>query len=86
LTLLKLLTLTKAYEKYFLNLITNSKYAKADSPPMIDIQSKVTDGIHQLIFSDQGLGFDLDKSKKIRFLGCMRSFMIIKKALVSDCI
>jgi two-component sensor histidine kinase len=45
----------------FLNLVTNSiKYAKADSPPD-DIQSKVTDGIHQLIFSDQGLGFDLDK-------------------------
>ena len=48
----------------FLNLVTNSiKYAKTDSPPIIGIQSKILDGINQLIFSDQGLGFDLDKVK-----------------------
>ena len=65
----KVIDFNKAYMKsIFLNLVTNSiKYAKVDSPPMIEIQSKVTDGIHQLIFSDQGLGFDLDKVKNKLF-------------------
>ena len=55
----------KAYMKsIFLNLVTNSiKYAKLDHAPIITIQSKKTNGINQLIFSDKGVGFDMDKVK-----------------------
>jgi len=46
----------------FLNLITNSiKYSKADTFPSVSITSKKTNGISQLIYSDNGLGFDMDK-------------------------
>lgn len=57
------ITFNKAYIKsIFLNLITNSiKYAQLDHVPVIRIQSKKTDGINQLIFSDEGLGFDMDQ-------------------------
>ena len=53
----------KAYMKsILLNLLTNAiKYAKPDHNPIITIQSKVVNGINQLIFSDQGSGFDMDK-------------------------
>lgn len=59
------ITFNKAYMKsIFLNLLTNAiKYAKPDHVPVIRIQSKVVHGINQLIFSDQGLGFDMDKVK-----------------------
>ena len=51
-------------ESVFLNLITNSiKYAHPDRPPMISIKSQVADGLHQLIFSDNGLGFDMEEVK-----------------------
>jgi PAS domain S-box-containing protein len=55
----------KAYMKsIFLNLLSNAiKYAKLDQIPTITIQSKIVDGINQLIFSDQGQGFDMDKVK-----------------------
>ncbi|MEN9909540.1 MAG: hypothetical protein RLZZ540_2689 [Bacteroidota bacterium] len=46
----------------FLNLITNSiKYSKPDSFPSISITSKKENGKSQLIYSDNGLGFDMDK-------------------------
>lgn len=46
----------------FLNLITNSiKYAKPDTLPAISITSKKENGKSQLIYSDNGLGFDMDK-------------------------
>jgi PAS domain S-box-containing protein len=53
----------KAYlESIFLNLITNSiKYAKPDSPPVISIYTRYENGIKQLIFADEGQGFDMDK-------------------------
>jgi signal transduction histidine kinase len=59
------ITFNKAYMKsIFLNLLTNAiKYAKPDQIPIITIQSKVVNGINQLIFSDQGVGFDMDKVK-----------------------
>ena len=59
------ITFNKAYMKsIFLNLLTNAiKYAKPDQIPVITIQSKVVNGINQLIFSDQGSGFDMDKVK-----------------------
>ncbi|WP_316822977.1 PAS domain-containing sensor histidine kinase [Pedobacter gandavensis] len=51
-------------DSIFLNLITNSiKYAKPGAYPDISIVTRKTDGKHQLIFSDKGLGFDMDKVK-----------------------
>ncbi|KIA85913.1 histidine kinase [Flavobacterium sp. AED] len=48
----------------FLNLITNSiKYSKPDTLPSISIVSKKVNGISQLIYSDNGLGFDMEKVK-----------------------
>lgn len=49
-------------ESVFLNLITNSiKYAKPDHLPEINIYSENVDGANRIIFSDNGLGFDMDK-------------------------
>lgn len=58
-------TFNKAYIKsIFLNLVTNSiKYAKPHQTPIINIQSKKVNGVNQLIFSDNGLGFDMEKVK-----------------------
>ncbi|MHB8209577.1 sensor histidine kinase [Mucilaginibacter sp.] len=55
----------KAYlESIFLNLITNSiKYTKPDTAPVISIYTRERDKIKQLIFSDKGLGFDMDAVK-----------------------
>ena len=55
----------KAYLKsIFLNLLTNSiKYTKPDQAPNINITTRKSNGVHQLIFSDDGLGFDMDKVK-----------------------
>lgn len=55
----------KAYlESIFLNLITNSiKYAKPGQLPIISVYSKKINGISQLVFSDNGLGFDMDVVK-----------------------
>jgi PAS domain S-box-containing protein len=61
-------------ESVFLNLITNSvKYAKPDSVPVISIYSKVENGIKQLIFADEGQGFDMDKVKD-RIFGINQKF------------
>jgi PAS domain S-box-containing protein len=56
------ITFNKEYLKsIFLNLITNSiKYAKPDYFPIISISSKTVNGIKQLIFSDNGLGFNMN--------------------------
>ena len=46
----------------FLNLISNSiKYARPGVPPEICVTSKATPGFVQVIFSDNGVGFDLEK-------------------------
>jgi PAS domain S-box-containing protein len=48
----------------FLNLLTNAiKYAKSDCVPIVSIYSKIVNGNKQLIVSDNGIGFDLDKVK-----------------------
>jgi len=48
----------------FLNLITNSiKYAKPGVAPIISITTSNHNGKKQLIFEDNGLGFDMDKVK-----------------------
>lgn len=49
-------------ESIFLNLISNSiKYARPEARPEIHIKSRNQNGVKQLIFDDNGLGFDLDK-------------------------
>ena len=55
----------KAYlESIFLNLITNSiKYTKPDYSPVISIYTRYENDIKQLIFTDEGQGFDMDKVK-----------------------
>lgn len=65
LSAVKKVKFNRAYlESIFLNLITNSiKYSKPKSHPEISIYTKVTDGDTQLIVSDKGLGFDMDKVK-----------------------
>jgi light-regulated signal transduction histidine kinase (bacteriophytochrome) len=48
-------------DSIFLNLITNSiKYAKPGTLPIISISSRKLNGKNQLLFSDNGLGFDMD--------------------------
>lgn len=55
----------KAYLKsIFLNLITNAiKYSKTDTLSNISIRSEKQKNTTQLIISDNGIGFDLDKVK-----------------------
>jgi PAS domain S-box-containing protein len=49
-------------ESVFLNLLTNSiKYAKPDTPPVISITSRISKDGKQLVYTDNGLGFDMDK-------------------------
>jgi PAS domain S-box-containing protein len=51
-------------ESIFLNLITNSvKYAKPESVPVISIYTKIENGVKQLVFMDEGQGFDMDNIK-----------------------
>lgn len=68
-------TFNKAYlESIFLNLITNSiKYAKPDSLPVMHIYSRNVNGINQLIFADEGQGFDMDRVKD-RIFGFHQKF------------
>ncbi|WP_047246237.1 PAS domain-containing sensor histidine kinase [Maribacter thermophilus] len=50
-------------ESVFLNLITNSvKYARPGIAPVINITTSVKEGEKQLIFSDEGQGFDMEKN------------------------
>lgn len=55
----------KSYlESIFLNLISNSvKYAQLEKAPEISIYSTMENGVKQLVFEDNGLGFDMDKVK-----------------------
>ncbi len=49
-------------ESIFLNLITNSvKYARPEVPPVIHIHTEQKDNHTVLIFTDEGLGFDMEK-------------------------
>lgn len=51
-------------ESVFLNLLTNSiKYASPDRLPVIQIRSETANGTDRLTFSDNGLGFDMEKVK-----------------------
>jgi PAS domain S-box-containing protein len=59
------ITFNKTYMKsIFLNLISNSiKYAIPDQTPHIRITTKENNGSYELIVSDSGLGFDMNKVK-----------------------
>ncbi|WP_318343431.1 PAS domain-containing sensor histidine kinase [Flagellimonas baculiformis] len=49
-------------ESIFLNLITNSiKYARPEVPPVISIRTGLENGVPTLTYSDNGLGFDMEK-------------------------
>ncbi|HSI75877.1 MAG TPA: PAS domain-containing sensor histidine kinase [Lunatimonas sp.] len=49
-------------ESIYLNLLTNSiKYAKTGDYARISISSRQENGINQLIYADEGQGFDLEK-------------------------
>ena len=49
-------------ESIFLNLITNSiKYAQPGVPPVISIRTSLNNGVPILTYSDNGLGFDMEK-------------------------
>ena len=51
-------------ESIILNLITNSiKYARPGISPHILIETKLAGQVQQIIFSDNGVGFDMDKAK-----------------------
>lgn len=65
----------KAYlESIFLNLLTNAiKYTRPEAAPVITIKSGIADGTKQLVFSDEGIGFDLDKVKD-RIFGFNQKF------------
>ncbi|MBD3616782.1 MAG: PAS domain-containing sensor histidine kinase [Gracilimonas sp.] len=61
-------------ESIFLNLITNSiKYAHPDRNPVITIKTEIINEKKQLIFSDNGIGFDSEKQKDNVF-GLNQSF------------
>lgn len=52
-------------ESIFLNLITNSvKYSHPDRDPEITLTTKIKDGSKQLIFTDNGQGFDSNNNKE----------------------
>ena len=55
----------KAYlDSIFLNLISNSiKYSRIGFPPVITIVSQEINGIKQLVYTDQGQGFDMERVK-----------------------
>ncbi len=61
-------------ESIFLNLMTNSiKYKKAGTKPVITITSQRVDHKAQLTFTDNGLGFDLEKVKD-KIFGFQQTF------------
>ncbi|MGZ3757890.1 MAG: PAS domain S-box protein [Mucilaginibacter sp.] len=65
----------KAYlQSVLLNLITNSiKYARPQVLPVITMRTSVEDGVKQLIYTDNGMGFDMEKVKN-RIFGFNQKF------------
>lgn len=61
-------------ESIFLNLITNSiKYARPDRSPVISIYTRRENGAKQLVVSDNGRGFEMEKVKD-RIFGLHQKF------------
>lgn len=70
----KITSNTTYLESVFLNLLTNSiKYKKAGTKPIITITSRNVDNKMHLTFSDNGLGFDLEKVKD-KIFGFQQTF------------
>lgn len=71
----KFVSFNKSYlESIFLNLITNSiKYARPNVLPEITISSRITNGVNQLVFTDNGLGFNM-KMVKDKIFGFNQKF------------
>ncbi len=64
----------KFLESVFLNLITNSiKYKKPGLRPSVHVSSQSGNGYSKVIFSDNGLGFDLD-SMRDKLFGFRETF------------
>lgn len=65
----------KAYlQSVLLNLVTNSiKYARPQVPPVITMEARIEDGVKQLIYTDNGMGFDMEKVKN-RIFGFNQKF------------
>lgn len=61
----EIINFNKAYLKsIFLNLVTNAiKYGKQDQSPIITIATIYNNGAKQLIITDNGIGFDMNKVK-----------------------
>lgn len=61
---IEILKVNKFYlHSILLNLITNSiKYSKPGIPPVINIVSKRKENAHQILFSDNGIGMDLEEN------------------------
>lgn len=72
---LEKINFNKAYlESIYLNLITNSiKYAQPGLSPIITVYSRKINGINQLVFSDNGIGFDM-KIVKDKIFGLHQKF------------
>lgn len=51
-------------ESIFLNLITNAiRYSKPYEAPVINIRTEINEGVRQLIFSDNGIGMNMENIK-----------------------
>jgi PAS domain S-box-containing protein len=65
---------TSYMESILLNLITNSiKYAHPDHSPIISMYAERVNGVSQLIVTDNGIGFDMEKVKH-RIFGLHQKF------------
>lgn len=61
-------SLPQYVESIFFNLISNSiKYRSPNRPPVITVRSKRVNGSTQIIFSDNGLGIDLNRHRDTVF-------------------
>jgi signal transduction histidine kinase len=61
-------------DSVYLNLISNSlKYARPDIAPIITIRSEKSNGTSRVIFTDNGLGFDLEQNRN-RIFGINQTF------------
>lgn len=57
-----------------LNLLSNSiKYAHQDRDPVITVKTQIENGLKQLIFSDNGIGFDSSRNKD-KIFGLYQTF------------
>ena len=61
-------------QSIFLNLITNAiKYARAGVPAVISVHTRKQEGVSQLVFADNGRGFDMNRVRD-RIFGLHQKF------------